>query len=155
MFQTHYNVLIVFNKLNVILYNISDQDTQPANLLYELWLAAGLQLRWLMGSGPFDQHSVDIFKLVFFYENCFIKNQILLYFGSYGSNYQNASIGSDNGVAPNRRQAIILSNEALSFTHIIVTRLQCFKWHAIWVQWSVTACATSTCWTRSFTGTIS
>ena len=56
MFQTHYNVFIVFNKLHVILYDISDKHTQPANLLYELWLAAGLQLRWRIVSGPFDQH---------------------------------------------------------------------------------------------------
>ena len=41
-----------------------------------------------------------------------------------GCNWQYGSIGSDNGLAPNRRQAIIWTNDRLP-TYICVTRPQC------------------------------
>ena len=37
---------------------------------------------------------------------------------SLGSNWQFASIGSDKGLAPNRQQAIILSNDGPVHQHI-------------------------------------
>ena len=44
--------------------------------------------------------------------------QILLKFCSLESNRQNSIIGSDNGLVPNRRQAIILTNNGLGFWRI-------------------------------------
>ena len=43
---------------------------------------------------------------------------------SLGCNWQYVSIGSDNGLVPNRRQAIIWTNDRLP-TYICVTRPQC------------------------------
>ena len=59
---------------------------------------------------------------------------ILFYFGSnfteicsQRSNQQFASIGSDNGLAPNRRQAIIWTNDGLVYWRICVTWSGCFQ----------------------------
>ena len=43
---------------------------------------------------------------------------------SLGSNWQYGSIGSDNGLAPNRRQAIIWTNVGMLYGHISVARPQ-------------------------------
>ena len=50
----------------------------------------------------------DIFKGIFLNENVYISIQISLKFVPKG---QYASIGSDNGLAPSRRQAIIWTND--------------------------------------------
>ena len=39
--------------------------------------------------------------------------RLFIEFCSQGSNYQYSSIGSDNGLAPARRQAIIWTNDGL------------------------------------------
>ena len=49
---------------------------------------------------------------------------------SLGSTWQYIIIGSDNGLAPNRRQAIIWTNDSLVNWHICATRPQ-------WVSFSV------------------
>ena len=49
----------------------------------------------------------DIFKFILFDENVWVLIKISLKCCSYGSSYQYSSIASDNGLAPNRRQAII------------------------------------------------
>ena len=50
---------------------------------------------------------------------------------SYGSKWQEVSVGSGNGLAPNRRQAIIWTNAPSSLTHICGIR-------ARWVNLSLT-----------------
>ena len=61
----------------------------------------------------------DIFKCILLYENC------CMYFGSnfpeicsLGTNWQYVSIGSGNGLAPVRRQAIIWTNDGLVYWRI-------------------------------------
>ena len=46
---------------------------------------------------------------------------------SFGPNWQQTTIGSDNGLSPNRRQAIIWINDGLLYRRIYVTRLQWVK----------------------------
>ena len=49
------------------------------------------------------------FKYIFLNDNVGISTKTEVY--SYGSNEQYSSIGSDNGLAPTRRQAIIWTND--------------------------------------------
>ena len=51
----------------------------------------------------------DTFERIFLNENVIISIKISLK-SSQGSNYQYSRIGSDNGLAPTRRQAIIWTN---------------------------------------------
>ena len=53
----------------------------------------------------------DIFKCIFFNENVQISIMISLKFVPKWSNQQYSSIGSDNGSAPTRRQAIVWTND--------------------------------------------
>ena len=53
----------------------------------------------------------DIFKYIFLNENVWISIKISLNVCSQGSNQQYSSIGSDNGLAPSRRQAIIWTED--------------------------------------------
>ena len=61
-------------------------------------------------------------KLLYFKQSC---TELC----SFGSNWQYGNIGSDNALAPNRRQAIIWTNVGMLFwcTYICVTRPQCVK----------------------------
>ena len=52
----------------------------------------------------------DIFKYIFLNENVLILIKNFLEVCSQWSNYRYASIGSDNGLTPTRRQAIIWTN---------------------------------------------
>ena len=56
------------------------------------------------------RHFPDIFKSSFFNENCINCDQVFTEVCSQESNYQYSNIGSDNGSAPTRRQAIIWTN---------------------------------------------
>ena len=59
-----------------------------------------------------DRHFADsIFKCIFLNENFRISNKISLKFVPKGPIKQYSSTGSDNGLAPNRRQAIIWIND--------------------------------------------
>ena len=61
-----------------------------------------------------DRHFADyIFKRIFFNEILWILGKISSRYVPCGSNWQYSSIASDNGVAPNRRQAIIWSNSGM------------------------------------------
>ena len=62
----------------------------------------------------------DIFKCIFAYEN-YILIQMSLKCVPRGSNEHYASIGSDNGLVPNRRQAIIWTNDGLVYWRICVS----------------------------------
>ena len=53
----------------------------------------------------------DIFKCIFLNEHAGISLKISLKLVPNGSNQQYSSIGSDNGLAPTRRQAIICTND--------------------------------------------
>ena len=59
------------------------------------------------------QTTDDIFKYIFLGKNVLILIKISLKFVPQGSNWQNCSIGSDNGLAPNRWQAIIWTDDNL------------------------------------------
>ena len=48
-----------------------------------------------------------IFKFIFLYEKCCISIQISSKFVPNGSNYKHTRLGSDNGLASIRRQAIV------------------------------------------------
>ena len=56
------------------------------------------------------RHFVDIFKVILFYENWYILIQRALRYFCHGSNYQYASIGSGNDLAPKKRQVINWTN---------------------------------------------
>ena len=60
----------------------------------------------------------DIFKHIYLNENHFISVEFSLKIFSWGSNYQYTSIGSDNGLALNRRQAIIWTKGGLVYWHM-------------------------------------
>ena len=62
----------------------------------------------------------DNSKCIFLNENVYISIKISMIFFSYGSNWQHSIIGSDNGLAPNRRQAIIWTNDGLCCRRIYV-----------------------------------
>ena len=59
---------------------------------------------------------------------------------SLGSNWQQTTIGSDNGLSPNRRQAIIWINDGLLYRRIYVTRLQWVKLGFYDKYWYVILC---------------
>ena len=52
-------------------------------------------------------------QIRFLYEKCRIAIQISLKFINKSPIHKNANIGSDNGLAPNRRQTIIWTNDDL------------------------------------------
>ena len=66
----------------------------------------------------------NIFQCVFLNENCCILIELSLKFVTKCSIHKICSIGSDNGMAPIRRQAIIWINDGLVYWHIYVTRPQ-------------------------------
>ena len=60
---------------------------------------------------PLDKMAtISQFKGIFFFEKIWISNKNFMEIFSLGSNWQYVSIGSDNGLAPSRRQAIIWTN---------------------------------------------
>ena len=69
------------------------------------------------------------FQMLFLEWKCLNFKYNLTEVCSYGSNWQHYSIGSDNGLASSRRQAIIWNKQwwPSSLTHICVTRPQWVK----------------------------
>ena len=68
-------------------------------------ISSNINILWLRQNG---RHFADMFKCIFSYEDCCILTETSLEFMPKGP--VKASIGSDNGLAPNRRQAIIWTN---------------------------------------------
>ena len=62
-----------------------------------------------------------IFKCIFLNDNFWISNKISLKGCMLGSNWQFPNIGLDNGLAPNRWQAIIWSNDDPGHRHVYVS----------------------------------
>ena len=60
----------------------------------------------------------DIFEYISSNESFWILNKISPKICYFGSNWQYDSIGSDNALAPNRRQAIIWSNVGMLYRRI-------------------------------------
>ena len=60
----------------------------------------------------------DIFKCIFLNENVQISDKNSLKFVLKGLNWQYSSIGSDNDLVPNRREAIIWTNDVLGCRRI-------------------------------------
>ena len=60
----------------------------------------------------------NIFKCIFLNKKIWISIKISLKFYPQGSNWQYDSIGSDDGLGSNRRQAIVWTNGGLGYQHI-------------------------------------
>ena len=70
------------------------------------------------------RHFADIFKCIFFNENVLILIKISLKFIPKGPiNNIPAFIGSDNGMVPTRRQAIIWTNDGYTTDQYVITIL--------------------------------
>ena len=74
--------------------------------------------RWVNSLRPRQnvfQFADDIFKHISLNGNFWIWNKISLKYVSLGGNWQFGSIGSDNGLVPNRHQAIIWNNDGMFY----------------------------------------
>ena len=78
----------------------------------ELNIASGNEFNTLRPSQNGPQFADDILKWIFFNENIWILIKLSLKFVPNG---QQTSIGSGNGLALNRRQAIIWTNQGLVY----------------------------------------
>ena len=75
-----------------------------------IWLVYTLRARW---NGC---HFADnIFKCIFLMKTLILTTILPKRIYSPGSNWQYGSISSDNGLAPNRRQAIIWTNDGIGY----------------------------------------
>ena len=83
-----------------------------------LYLIPNVILHTLMHRQSGRHFLDDIVKCIFMNENVKISIKISLKSVSQGSTLQYSSIGSDNGLAPSRRQAIIWINGSIVYWRI-------------------------------------